>query len=44
MPIERHKPAETVIKLRQVEVIVGQGMPSLDVIREISITDHIYYR
>ena len=44
MPIERHKPAEIITKLRQVEMIVGQGTPSLDAIREISITGQIYYR
>ena len=44
MPIERHKPAEIITKLRQVEMIVGQVTPSLDLIREISITGQIYYR
>ena len=43
MPIERHILAEIIIKLRQVEMIVGQRMPSLDVIREISITEQNYY-
>jgi hypothetical protein len=44
MPIERHKPAEIIIKIRQVEMIVGQGTPSLDAIWEISITEQTYYR
>ena len=44
MPIERHILAEIIIKLRQVEMIVGQGTPSLDAIREISITEKTYYR
>lgn len=32
---KRHKPEEIVIKLRQVEVLVGQGMARLDAIREL---------
>lgn len=35
---------QTVIKLRQVEVIVGPGMLRLDAIREISITEQTDYR
>ncbi len=37
MAIKRHKPEEIVAKLRQVEVLVGQGMARIDAIREISI-------
>jgi hypothetical protein len=29
MGIKRHKPEEIVSKLRQVEVLVGQGMPRI---------------
>ena len=44
MGIKRHKPEEIVTKLRQVEVLVGQGMPRTDAIRQISITEQTYYR
>ena len=41
---KRHKPEEIVAKLRQVEVLVGQGMARIDAIREIRITEQTYYR
>ena len=44
MANKHHKPEEIVAKLRQVEVLVGQGMARLDAIREISITEQTYYR
>ena len=44
MAIKRHKPEEIVAKLRQVEVLVGQGMARIDAIRRISITEQTYYR
>ena len=44
MGIKRHKPEEVVTKLRQVEVLVGQGMARIDAIRQISITERTYYR
>ena len=44
MAIKRHKREEIVTKLRQVEVLVGQGMARIDAIREISITEQTYYR
>ena len=44
MGIKRHKPEEIVAKLRQVEVLVGQGMSRIDAIREVSITEQTYYR
>jgi transposase len=44
MGIKRHKPEEVVTKLRQVEVLVGQGMARIDAIRQISITEQTYYR
>jgi hypothetical protein len=36
MAIKRPKPEEIVVKLRQVEVLMGQGMPRIDAIRQIS--------
>ena len=44
MPRKRHHPEEIVAKLRQVEVLVGQGMARIDAIREISIAEQTYYR
>ena len=44
MGIKRHKPEEIVTKLRQVEVLAGQGMARIDAIRQISITEQTYYR
>ncbi|WP_085956414.1 IS3 family transposase [Roseibium aggregatum] len=41
---KRHKPEEIVTKLRQVEVLVGQGMARIDAIREVRITEQTYYR
>ncbi|GEM_PF-799296 len=44
MSTKRHKPEEIVTKLRQVEVLVGQGMARIDAIRQISIAEQTYYR
>ena len=44
MSIKRHKPEEIVSKLRQVDVLVGQGMSRMDAIRQVSITEQTYYR
>lgn len=44
MANKRHKPEEIVSKLRQVDVLVGQGMARADAIREVSITEQTYYR
>ena len=44
MGIKRHKPEEIVTKLRQVEVLVGQGMARIDAIRQVQITEQTYYR
>jgi transposase len=44
MSTKRHKPEEIVTKLRQAEVLVGQGMSRIDAIREVSITEQTYYR
>ena len=44
MATKRYKPEEIVTKLRQVEVLVGQGMARVDAIRQISITEQTYYR
>jgi len=44
MANKRHKPEEIVTKLRQVDVLVGQGMARVDAIRQVSITEQTYYR
>ena len=44
MGITRPKPEEIVVKLRQVEVLTGQGIARLDAIRKIGITEQTYYR
>jgi len=44
MGIKRHTPEEIVTKLRQVEVLAGQGMARIDAIRQISIAEQTYCR
>ncbi len=44
MATQRPKPEEIVVKLRQVEVLMGQGMPRIDAIRQIGVTEQSYYR
>ena len=44
MANKHHKPEEIVTKLRQVDVLVGQGMVRVDAIRQVSITEQTYYR
>jgi putative transposase len=43
MAIKRHKAEEVIVKLRQVEVLMGQGMLQIDAIRQISVTEQTYY-
>ena len=44
MTRKHHKPEEIVAKLRQVEVLVGQGKPVTDAVRAIGVTEATYYR
>ena len=44
MARKHHRPEEVVTKLRQVDVLVGQGNPRVDAIRQVSITEQTYYR
>ena len=44
MASKHHKPEEIVGKLRQVEVLVGQGRPVAEAIWAISVTEPTYYR
>jgi putative transposase len=41
---KRPKPEEIVSKLRQVEVLQGQGMSIADAARQIGLTQQTYYR
>ena len=44
MANKRLKTEEIVSKLRQVEVLMGQGMARLDAIRQIGVVEQTYYR
>ena len=44
MAAKRHKPEEIVSKLRQVDVLLGQGKSRIDAIRQIGVTAFTYYR
>jgi putative transposase len=44
MPRKRHTPEEIVAKLRQVDVLVSQGLPVADAARQIGVTEVTYYR
>jgi len=44
MASKRPTPEEIVTKLRQVEVLVGQGMKRIDAIREIGVVEQTFYR
>ena len=38
------KPEDIMSKLRQVEMLMGQGMSRLDAIRQIGVVEQTYYR
>ena len=44
MANRRHKPEEIVTKLRQVEVLRGQGIPMADAVRQIGVSELTFYR
>ena len=41
---KRHKPEEIIAKLRQVEVMTGQGTSMADAVRSIGVTEVTCYR
>ncbi len=41
---KRDKPEEIVLKLRQIEVLQGQGMGIAEAVRQIGVTQQTYYR
>ena len=44
MPRKKHTPEEIVAKLRQVDVLVSQGTPVTEAVRQIGVTEVTYYR
>jgi transposase-like protein len=44
MARKRYKPEEIVAKLRQADVLIGQGSKIPDVVRTIGVTQVTYYR
>ena len=44
MAAKREKPEDIVLKLRQVEVLQGQGKSVQDAVRQIGVTVQTYYR
>ena len=44
MTKKREKPEEIVLKLRQVEVLQGQGMTVAEAVRQIGVTQQTFYR
>ena len=44
MARKRHKPEEIVAKLRQVDVLTGQGTSVAEAVRSIGVTEVTYYR
>jgi len=44
MSRKRHKPEEIIAKLRQVEVLTGQGRAVAEAVRSIGVTEVTYYR
>ena len=43
MGTKRHKPEDVIAKLRQVDVLVGQGQSVAEAIRSIGVTEVTYY-
>ena len=41
---KRDKPEDVVLKLRQVEVLQGQGMGIAEAVRQIGVSQQTYYR
>ena len=41
---KRHKPEETIGKLREVKIVLAQGRTTADACRRIAFVEQIYYR
>ncbi|WP_373322941.1 hypothetical protein [Roseovarius pelagicus] len=44
MIIKIPKPKEIVVKLRPIEVLMGQGLLPIDAIRQIGVTEQTYWK
>ena len=44
MPRKKHTPEEIVAKLRQVDVLVSQGVAIAEAVRQIGVTEVTFYR
>ena len=44
MPKKRYSPEEIVARLRQVDVLVGQGKPIGEAVKAIGVTETTYHR
>ncbi len=44
MPAEKHKPEEIIGKLREVEIVLGQGGTTAEACRRIAVSEQTYYR
>ena len=44
MPKKRYSPEEIVARLRQVDVLVGQGKPIGEAVKTIGVTETTYHR
>lgn len=44
MPQKRHKPEQIIAKLRQAEIMMGQGKTLEETCRAIAVTTNTYYR
>ena len=44
MPRKKYTPEEIVAKLRQVDVLVSQGVAIAEAVRQIGVTEVTYYR
>ena len=41
---KRHEPEEIVVKLRQVEIVTGQGRSLAEAVRSIAVSEQTYFR
>ena len=44
MPSKKHKPEEIIGKLREVEIVLGQGETAAEACRRIAVSKQTYYR
>ena len=44
MPSKKHKPEEIIGKVREVEIVLGQGGTTTEACRRIAVSEQTYYR